>query len=302
MKARAPSLITALLIFGLLVGGWFGFIAPKVSATNETRDQTQAAQESTGSLQVQLAMLRQQVAGMHAQQQRLRTFEQRIPGTMALPALIRKLAALARHSQVDLINLTSAAPPTPSASAIPLPTTPDTGGTPPPTSTPAPTVPPSATLPPSTAHPATPAPTGAAARYRVIPITMIVTGTYFLIENFITAIETMTRPMVLTSVALAPTNTATAASAPTRAPLLRAVLKGSAFTSTSRLPADSSPPPPPLPTPTPVAPALNHTPTSTAPATGGTSPSGAAALEPPGRRIPSTPSPSATRTAADRSR
>ena len=47
---------------------WFIFIGPKVSATNEARGQTRTAVESAMALQVQLAMLRQEVPGLPAQQ------------------------------------------------------------------------------------------------------------------------------------------------------------------------------------------------------------------------------------------
>ncbi len=329
MRARTQYLMAAGLVLGVLVAGWFIFIGPKVSATNEARGQTRTAVESAMALQVQLAMLRQEVPGLPAQQQRLRAFETRIPPTVALPELIRQLSAVAQSSQVEIVNLTPATPSTPTPSFAPAPSPSGSAGAPSPSSRPSPNVPPAAVTPglaypavPATTPGTTPGPSGTVARYRIVPITMVVTGTYFLLENFLTAVETMQRAVVFTSVALAPadttpspttgvtgpttspttrptttptTNPTTGASPSGSDPVLRAVLKGSAFTSTVSLPADSASPPPSVPNPPPSA-------VPTVPTTPGAPPSGAAALGPPGDTSPPAPTPSAGGSSAQRAR
>lgn len=247
--ARAWYVATAAAVALVLLAGWFLVVAPKHSAAADLRAQTEAANAQGETLRAQLAQLHTQATGLAVEQRRLRTFEEKMPATVALPALIRSLNGAATATQADLTSLTPGVPvlPTATTPAAPAAVTPSAAGT-----TPTPT-PSASSSPPAVAGvpPVGVAATGGAAPYSVVPLTFTVTGTYFVLQRFFTAVEALPRSLVLTSVALTPA--AAEAGSVTAAPVLTAALSGSAYVSAlPPVPAISAPAV--APTPVPVAP------------------------------------------------
>ncbi|MEP6463515.1 MAG: hypothetical protein ABJC62_08885 [Frankiaceae bacterium] len=239
---RAWYMATAAAIVLVLLAGWFLLISPRNSSAADLRAQTETADGTATTLLSQLSQLRTQAAGLVAEQQRLRAFEDKMPDTVAMPTLIRALNRAANASQAELISLTPGVPVLPTAT-VPVATLPATS-----TATPTPSTTPLVT---SGAAAGTVAGAGGGAAYSVVPLAFTVQGTYFVMQRFFTAVEALPRALVLTSVALSPL-AATAESSTTGAPVLTAVLTGAAYVSgMAPVPTASVP----LPAPTPTSPA-----------------------------------------------
>jgi Tfp pilus assembly protein PilO len=244
---RAWYMATAAVVVLVLLAGWFLLISPRNSSAGDARAQTETADGTATTLLSQLSQLRTQAAGLVSEQQRLRVFEQKVPATVAMPTLIRALNGAAVASEADLLSLTPGLPvlPTSTASAAAPSSSPATPGPTPATPIASPAT--------GVAAPGSAAGSGAAP-YSVVPLTFTVTGTYFVLQRFFTAIEALPRSLTLTSVALTPLD-ATAAVSTTGSPVLTAALTGSAYVS-------ALPPVPPVSAPGVPSPALTPTPTA----------------------------------------
>lgn len=220
---RTWYMAAAAAVVLVLMAGWFLLISPRNAATAELRTQTATAESTAVTLRAQLAQLRTQAAGLAVEQQRLRTFEDKMPATVALPSLIRALNGAATQSGAELISLTPGAPmlPTATAPAATAPTvTPTPGST---AATPAPSPPAVSGVVPGAGA------AGGAAPYSVVPLAFTAKGTYFVLQKFFSAVEALPRALLLTSVGLAPADAAAADAA--SAPMLTATLSGSAYVS-----------------------------------------------------------------------
>ncbi len=167
-KTRQWSILTAMGVIAVLVAGWFLLVSPQRSRAGDLRNQAASQQESNASLQSKVDMLRQQAKDLPRQQARLADIARKVPDNPALPALIRALSDAADTSGVDLVSL---------APAPPAAVTAATGTA-------------------KAAQAATP--------LAQIPVSIQVQGTYFNVEQFFNAVESMPRAMLVTGVSMAP--------------------------------------------------------------------------------------------------
>src|SRR4051794_20139182 len=97
-KMRQWSLLTGLAVVGVLAAGWFLMVSPQRSHASELRTQAATQQQSTASLQTQVAQLKQQAKDKPAQQRTLMKIATQIPDNPQLPTLIRDLTAAAHDA------------------------------------------------------------------------------------------------------------------------------------------------------------------------------------------------------------
>ncbi len=242
---RAWYSATAGAVALILLAGYFLLISPRRSGVADLRAQTQTAEGTSTTLLAQLGLLRTQASGLAVEQRRLRRFEDKMPPTVAMPALIRSLNGAANTSEAELMSLAPVGP------VLPTATTGAVGSTPTATVSGAVPTPTSSTEPPVTGGlpPASVAGSGVAP-YSVVTLAMTVQGSYFVLQRFFIALESLPRALVLTSVALAPLAATTTAGS-TGTPVLTATLTGSAYVSAlPAVPVASLPGAVPTPTPT----------------------------------------------------
>ena len=223
---RRWSLLTAVLIIGILAASWFLLVSPKRSEASDLRQKAAEQQASNASLVLKLNELKAQSLDLPKQKARLAVIGKQIPDNPALPTLIRSLTAAGKKVGVELVSMTPGAP-IAAAVAVPVPvpvaaaatTTSGTGTTATAGSTSAAG---------ATATPAAPV----AAPLYLVPLSLHLTGTYFEVEQFINKLEGMQRSFLLTGFVLTPgTAAATAATSTTAADQLDLVLKGQVFLS-----------------------------------------------------------------------
>lgn len=173
-KTRQWATLTAVACLAILAAGWFLVVKPQRAHAGDLRTQTSSVQASNSKLQSQVSQLRQQQKDLPAQQKLLSQIATKIPDNPALPALIRQLSAAADGAGVNLLSLAPSAP--------------------------------------AAVAPAVGAAT-AAAPLAAVPITVQVQGSYFNVEQFFAAVESLSRAMLVTNFSLAP-----ASSSPGTAP------------------------------------------------------------------------------------
>jgi type IV pilus assembly protein PilO len=157
-KMRQWTLLTVVGIVAVLGAGWFLAVSPQRHHAADLRGQAATQLSANGQLQQQVAQLEQQKKGLPAQQRRLNQIAAKIPDNPALPALIRQLSTAANGAGVDLVSLSPAQPVSP---------TPTTTGT------------------------------AAATSLLQIPVTIVVQGSYYNIENFFDAVEKLPRAVLV---------------------------------------------------------------------------------------------------------
>jgi Tfp pilus assembly protein PilO len=189
---RKWSLLTAVLIIGILAASWFLLVSPKRSSASEIRAAATAQQASNEALVQQLNELKAQSLDLPKQKAELAVMRKQIPDNPALPALIRDLTAAGRTVGVQVLSMKPGTPAVVAAAvAAPLVAAPaaTTDGT----STTATT----GTTPVKAAAPA-PAP------LYVVPLALEITGSYFEVEQFINKLEGMQRKYMVSGFTLTP--------------------------------------------------------------------------------------------------
>src|SRR4051812_17166129 len=181
-KTRQWTVLTAVACLAIIAAGWFLAVKPQRSHTASLRTQTQSVQSSNSELQSQVAQLKQQQKDLPAQQKVLSQIATRIPDNPALPTLIRQLSAAADGAGVNLMSLSPAAPVI--SAAAPAAVTTGTAAT--------------RTTGTSASTPAATSPLAS------IPLTLQVQGTYFNVEQFLSAVEGLSRAMLVTGFSLTP--------------------------------------------------------------------------------------------------
>jgi Tfp pilus assembly protein PilO len=180
-RSRQWTMGTAVVVLLILVGGWFGLVAPKHSAADDLRTQTTAQESNNLTLEAQVTMLKAQKAGLPAQEAKLATIRQHIPDNPALPSFIRSLSALAAASGVTLQSL-APVPPIPNAS------------------------------PPVTSALK---PTGVVPVLQNVGMAIDLLGTYANVELFLNKLENLKRSFLVTGLQITTGSTTTAAAATT---------------------------------------------------------------------------------------
>jgi Tfp pilus assembly protein PilO len=182
-KTRQWALLTSLGCVALLVVGWLVIVKPERSHAASLRSQATDVQASNATLQGKLAQLRAEQKDTPAEEKLLASINQKVPDNPQLPTLIRQLSAAADGAGVTLLSL---APGAPVAVAVPAAAATTAGAT-------------------TTAAAVAPSPLSA------IPLAVSVQGTYANIESFFSAVESLSRAMLVSSFTIAPAGAATGA-------------------------------------------------------------------------------------------
>jgi Tfp pilus assembly protein PilO len=166
---RRWSLLTAVLIVGIMAASWFLLVSPKRSTASELRGKATAQQVTNDGLVQQLNELKAQSLDLPKQKAQLAVLHKQIPDNPALPTLIRDLTAAGNKVGVQVVSMK---PSTPVASTV------------------------TAAVP--VAGAATAAASTAAPLY-LLPLQLEITGSYFELEQFINKLEGMQRTFLLTA-------------------------------------------------------------------------------------------------------
>jgi type IV pilus assembly protein PilO len=175
-RSRQWSLITALLVLGVLAAGWFVVVSPKRSDAAELRSKASAQEQANVSQEQQIAMLRDLAKDLPAQRAKLSVIHRQLPDNPALPTLIRSLSKASKQSGTDLVSL---------APGNPIAVLGDEG-------TPS----------------ATKTTVVAGESLYSIPIAVDVTGNFFELEHFLGEVESLRRSMLVRSFDIAPNTSA----------------------------------------------------------------------------------------------
>ena len=167
---------TAVLVLLILLGGWFGLVAPKHASAADLRASTTAQDSTNQTLAAQVSMLKAQQAGLPAQEAKLALIRQHIPENPALPSFVRALSALARSSNVSLQTI-SPVPPTANTSPVV-----NAAGT---------------------------RPVGAVPQLQTVGLTINLLGTYANVELFLNKLESLKRSFLVTGLQVTPGTTTT---------------------------------------------------------------------------------------------
>ena len=197
--------MVALTLLGALViaaGGWFLLISPKRSDAAALRDQAAVKEQGNQVLVTQLAQLKAQAKALPAQQAKLAAVAAKIPGTTALPALVRALNAAADDTGVELLSISPGGP-------IAVDATGPVAGT------------------PTTAKSAAGASVGT---LQSIPVALNVVGSYFQVAEYLDKLENLARAFRVTGLSLTPglnpVKSATAQPNPETGKVLNASING----------------------------------------------------------------------------
>jgi Tfp pilus assembly protein PilO len=95
-------LLTAVLMVGVLAGGYFLLVSPKKGQVTKLQASTTTQRSQNTDLQGQIAMLEQQAKSLPAKQRRLAAIETKIPNNPSLPALVRSLTKSGRQTGMKL--------------------------------------------------------------------------------------------------------------------------------------------------------------------------------------------------------
>jgi Tfp pilus assembly protein PilO len=212
------SLLTAVLIVGILAASWFLLVAPKRSEAAEIRGKATAQKANNEALVLKLNELKSQSLELPKQKAQLAVMRKQIPSNPALPTLIRTLTAAGQKVGVQLLSMKPGTP-AQSTTVVTAPVAPAgtaAAGT-------------AAAGTTSTGATPTAAPAPAASPLYVVPLALEVTGSYFEVEQFINKLEGMQRTFLLQGFSLKPSSAA--AGATTAADDLSLSLTGEVFLS-----------------------------------------------------------------------
>lgn len=145
-------------------GGWFLLVSPKRGEAALLQEQTAVQQAQNAQLETQLEVLRSKAAGLPEQEADLAEVAAKIPPGPALPELLRALTAAGRAAGVELTAITPGSP---------VPVTP--AGT-------------------TTEQ--------AAAGLAAVPLTMLVSGDFYELEQFVAGLEDLPRALRVTGLTL----------------------------------------------------------------------------------------------------
>jgi Tfp pilus assembly protein PilO len=173
-RTRQWSILTALLVLGVLAAGWFVAVAPKRSDAADLRSKAAAQNDANASQVQQIASLRELAKNLPAERAVLSGIRRQLPDNPSLPTLIRDLTKASRKSGTDLVSL---APSAPAPVAAPASLTPSATGT---------------------------AVVSGESLY-AIPLVVTLHGTYFELEQFLNSVEGLQRSMLVSSIDITPT-------------------------------------------------------------------------------------------------
>jgi Tfp pilus assembly protein PilO len=203
-KTRQWAVLTAVGCLAVLVAGWMLVVKPQRAHAAQLRTQASGLQSDNDKLRAHVNQLRQMQKDIPAQQKTLAAIATKIPDNPALPALIRQLSAAADGAGVNLVSLAPGQPTMTGGAATTS------------TSKTAPTTSPLAS----------------------ISVAINVQGSYFNVEQFFSAVESLSRAMLVNGFSLAPlpSNASTTTTAPLPPDTLNAQITATVFESPQTAP------------------------------------------------------------------
>jgi Tfp pilus assembly protein PilO len=194
MRQRAPFIAAAVGI-GAVILVVVALVLPKLSAVHGAQQKVEAARSQQGTLQTKLAELKDTAARAAQYRSQLQVLQAEVPPTSDLPGLIRLLNDAADQSGVDFMSvapgqptLSSAASGSVGASSSPAPGSGASG---------------SGSILPSPAPVSGAAPAaGPQLGVSVVPVTIIVNGSYFAVDEYLFRLETLPRASKVLSLSL----------------------------------------------------------------------------------------------------
>jgi Tfp pilus assembly protein PilO len=224
---RRWSLLTAVLIVGILAASWFLLVSPKRSSAAEIRGRATTQQASNDALVQQLTELKAQSLDLPKQKAQLAVLRKQIPDNPALPTLVRDLTAAGKKVGVQVVSIKPSTPVAATvAAAVPVAAADTTGsGT-------------DSAAAGDTASTTTPTAVAPVTNsLYLLPLSLEITGSYFEVEQFINKLEGMQRTFLLSGFDLKPgggaaaSGTSATTSAATATDDLSLNLTGSVFLS-----------------------------------------------------------------------
>jgi Tfp pilus assembly protein PilO len=228
-KLKQWIALTLVGALGILAVGWFLLVSPKRGEAAEIRAQAQSQLSANALLQTQIDVLKAQAKELPEQQATLADVAAKIPGSTALPELVRALSDVSERAGVDLVSITPGPPAVvaapAAATAAPADGQTTTEGVP--TTATAPAV-------------------GPAGQLASIPVSLSVVGGYFEMATFLSGLERLPRAFRVNELSLAPglspTETAAAGStAATDGTRLTTTINGYVYMTAGATPTVSSP-------------------------------------------------------------
>lgn len=191
---RRWSLLTSVLIVGILAASWFLLVSPKRTEASELRVQATEQQASNDALVQQLTVLKAQSLDLPKQKAQLAVLGKQIPNNPALPNLIRTLSAAGKKVGVQVVSMKPGTP-APAAVVVPVAATPPATTTGTDTKATGETTATETT--PTVAAPVAPP-------LYILPLQLEITGSYFEVEQFLNKLEGMQRNYLVTGFSLKP--------------------------------------------------------------------------------------------------
>jgi len=188
-KTKQWGIAAGAAVLAVVVGGWFLLISPQRSTASDLRSQAATQEQDNHTLEQRIAALKAQHKDLPATQAALAKLAVQMPANPALPALIRQLSSGADSAGVELVSLAPSEPKFVETAPVA------------PTSSAA-----STTASDSASTSTTPAQPVVSNRSRLayVPIEIVVNGSYFQLEQFLSNLEANKRSFLTTQIDAVP--------------------------------------------------------------------------------------------------
>jgi Tfp pilus assembly protein PilO len=192
-KLKQWVALTVVGCLAILAAGWFLLVSPKRSEAADVRTQAASQVSANRSLETQLEVLKAQAAELPKEQAKLAAVAAKVPDNPNLPGLVRALIEASNSSGIELISITPGEPVLVAPPAAAAPAAPAAGQQAPP-------------APGAPAAPAAPGatPVGPAGQLASIDVSIEVHGDYFEAQQFVAALEELSRALRVTNLAVVP--------------------------------------------------------------------------------------------------
>ena len=109
-RMRTWSLGAALVVFLILVAGWFLLISPTKAKVSDLQAQTASQKQTNIGLATQIEQLKVMNKNLPKQEAKLAKIRQHLPATPALPTFVRTLTTIAHEAGVKLVVVSPTPP------------------------------------------------------------------------------------------------------------------------------------------------------------------------------------------------
>ncbi len=206
-KLKQWVALTMVGVVAVLAAGWFLLVAPRHAEAAGLRQQAAEQENANGQLRTSLAVLKAQAQDLPKEQAKLALVAAKLPDNPAEPELLRALAAAADTAGVELVSI---------APGVLAPADPVVSPTTAAAATPKAA---DAAAPGPAAATAVPAAPSTAGTLSAMPVTISVAGGYYEAEQYLAALEDLTRAFRVTALTVTPGVNPVAATGATVAPV-----------------------------------------------------------------------------------